>query len=67
MGELSSARQALEGASLAPGSEDTLQALRDLGKHPQDPELHFRDTCPTQNLGRSSVWTGTVFHAISAG
>ena len=37
MGELSSARQALEGASLAPGSEDTLQALRDPAKRPQEP------------------------------
>ena len=37
MGELSSARQALEGASLAPGSEATLNALRDPEKRPQFP------------------------------
>ena len=37
MGELSSARQALEGASLAPGSEATLNALRDPEKKPQFP------------------------------
>ena len=41
MGELSSARQALEGASLAPGSEDTLQALRDPAKRPQEPRTPF--------------------------
>ena len=37
MGELSSARQAVEGASLAPVSEDTVQALRDPAKRPQEP------------------------------
>ena len=37
MGELSSARQALEGASLAPGTEATLNALRDPEKRPRVP------------------------------
>ena len=37
MGELSSARQALEGASLAPGSDATLNALRDPVKRPRFP------------------------------
>ena len=37
MGEVSSARQALEGASLAPGSEATLNALRDPAKRPPEP------------------------------
>ena len=35
MGELSSARQALEGA--APGTEETREALQDPGKRPQEP------------------------------
>ena len=37
MGELSSARQALEGASLAPGTEATLEASRDPQKRPSVP------------------------------
>ena len=51
MGELSSARQALEGASLAPGSEDTLQALRDPAKRPQEP----RTSLP-RHFGPSRTW-----------
>ena len=42
MGELSSARQALEGSALAPGSEATLNALRDPLKRPPVP----RDPMP---------------------
>ena len=42
MGELSSARQALEGATLAPGTEATLNALRDPAKRPPEP----RPLCP---------------------
>ena len=34
MGELSTARQALEGARLAPGNDETLQVLRDPEKRP---------------------------------
>ena len=41
MGELSSSRQALEGASLAPDSEDTLQTLRDPVKRPQEFRFPF--------------------------
>ena len=37
MGELSSARQALEGAAVAPGTEETREALQDPGKRPQEP------------------------------
>ena len=37
MGELSSARQAFEGATLAPGMEATLNALRDPAKRPPEP------------------------------
>ena len=42
MGELSSTRQALEGSALAPGSEATLNALRDPLKRPPVP----RDPMP---------------------
>ena len=42
MGELSSARQALEGSAIAPGSEATLNALRDPLKRPPVP----RDPMP---------------------
>ena len=42
MGELSSARQALEGAELAPGSPATLAALRDPTRRPDQP----RDPIP---------------------
>ena len=37
MGELSFARQALEGATLAFGTEATLNALRDPAKRPPEP------------------------------
>ena len=37
MGEVSSAQQALEGSSLAPGTEATLNALRDPSKRPREP------------------------------
>ena len=37
MGELSTARQALEGTRLAPGNDETLQVLRDPEKHPPLP------------------------------
>ena len=37
MGELSTARQALEGARLAPGNDETLQVLRDPEKRPPLP------------------------------
>ena len=42
MGELSSGRQALEGASLAPGTRQTLEALRDPNRRPPLP----RDPLP---------------------
>ena len=38
MGEVSSARQALEGSSLAPGTEATLNTLRDPSKQPREPQ-----------------------------
>ena len=37
MGELSSARQALEGAALAPGNEATLRQLTDASRRPPQP------------------------------
>ena len=37
LGELSSGRQALEGADLAPGSDATLRALRNLARRPNQP------------------------------
>ena len=37
LGELSSARQALEGADLAPGNDETLRALRQRPAFPQEP------------------------------
>ena len=46
MGELSSGRQALEGASLAPGSEQTLNSLRDPERRPPRP----RDPIPRDIL-----------------
>ena len=42
MGELSARRQALEGASLAPGNRQTLDALQDPQRKPPEP----RDTIP---------------------
>ena len=36
MGELSSARQALEGAELAPGTTETLQMLSDQSRRPPE-------------------------------
>ena len=39
MGELSSARQALEGAELAPGSRHTLDMLQDEAKRPRQPRV----------------------------
>ena len=46
MGELSSGRQALEGASLAPGSDQTLNSLRDPDRRPPRP----RDPIPRDIL-----------------
>ena len=47
MGELSSGRQALEGASLAPGTRQTLEALRDPIRRPPVP----RDPLPHTVVG----------------
>ena len=47
MGELSSGRQALEGASLAPGTRRTLEALRDPIRRPPVP----RDPLPHRVVG----------------
>ena len=45
-GELSSARQALEGAALAPGNQETLNALTDASRRPAQP----RDPLPERLL-----------------
>ena len=47
MGELSSGRQALEGASVAPGTQQTLEALRDPVRRPPVP----RDPLPPAVVG----------------
>ena len=57
MGELSSARQALEGATLAPGMEATLNALRDLAKRPPVPRAPLPRELVTMNLERCSTLT----------
>ena len=44
MGELSSARQALEGAEIAPGTEETLSKLTDTSKRPD----RLRDPIPRE-------------------
>ena len=44
VGELSSARQALEGAEVAPGTEDTLKKLSDTSKRPD----RLRDPIPQE-------------------
>ena len=44
MGELSSGRQALEGADLAPGNDWTLATLQDPSKHP--PRIRLGDELP---------------------
>ena len=62
MGELFSAQQALEGTSLAPGSEDTLQALRDPAKRPQEHRTPLPRHFAHPELGTQS---GTVLHEIS--
>ena len=46
LGELSSARQALEGAELAPGDRNTLHQLTDLNRRPPVP----RDPIPPELL-----------------
>ena len=46
MGEISAARHALEGSPVAPGNEDTLNALRDEERRPPVP----RDPIPEENL-----------------
>ena len=46
MGEISAARHALEGSPVAPGSEETYNALRDASRRPPEP----RDTIPEDIL-----------------
>ena len=46
MGEISAARHALEGSPVAPGNEDTLNALRDEDRRPPVP----RDPIPEEIL-----------------
>ena len=77
MGELSNARQALEGDSLAPGTEKTWKALTDEERRPPgvrepldpfvaevDPTvpLNFDIDLFLQNLRNSSCSSGTVWH-----
>ena len=62
VGELSSARQCLEGAPVAPGNRNTLFALRDPSKRPAEP----RDPIPADVLefqpGLLSIWMWKVSH-----
>ena len=53
VGELSSARQALEGAEVAPGTEDTLKELSDTSKRPD----RLLDPIPQEQC--HSLWTNT--------
>ena len=43
MGELPVARQALDGAAVAPGTQATLNALRDPSRRPAHPRDPLRD------------------------
>ena len=50
MGELSAGRQALEGAELAPGNEETLRELNKRPARPRDPIPELPGTVPAFNL-----------------
>ena len=48
MGEISVARHALEGSPVAPGNEDTLNALRDEDRHPPVPREEIFRAVPAR-------------------
>ena len=67
VGEFSSARQALEGAALAPGTRATLDKLQDARRRlPQPREALPRDhgfpTCNSLRFGRENVLSTSVLH-----
>ena len=51
VGELSSARQALEGAEIAPGTKDTLSKLADISKRPD----RLRDPIPREVMEHAPI------------
>ena len=57
VGELSSARQVLEGAQLAPGSQQTLEMLRDQSKRPREPGFLCHQIWSTITRVHCSIWT----------
>ena len=59
LGELSSGRQALEGASVANGTQQILEALRDLDRRPPAP----RDPLPEAILEREPEVMFSLEHA----
>ena len=62
-GEVSSGRQALEGASLAPGSEATLNALKDPAKRPPEPRTPLPRISRILSPSLRSTWINGCFSA----
>ena len=64
LGELSSARQALEVAQLAPGSQQTLDVLRDQSKRPRETRVPTSQNWSITAHSLHSVWTSLGSFAI---
>ena len=65
LGELSSARQALEGAELAPGSQQTLDILRDQSKRPRETRVPIHPELLHHSPSLHSIWTSLGSFTIS--